>query len=123
MEVLVVVEREKRWRAANRHYPRAVTAADPHLDVAFTLLSASSLNLQRPFLPPPLLSIMARNPREQWERLQLILQNRGGRGGFNFPGGGGGGRGNLGLSVALLLVGAGTWAASNSLFNGECVLM
>lgn len=66
---------------------------------------------------------MARNPREQWERLQLILQNRGGRGGFNFPGGGGGGRGNLGLSVGLLLLGAGAMAASNSLFNGEYALV
>lgn len=63
---------------------------------------------------------MARNPREQWERLQLILQNKGSRGGFNFRGfPGGGGRGGAGVSVALMLLGLGTWAASNSLFNGE----
>lgn len=63
---------------------------------------------------------MARNPREQWERLQLILQNRGARGGFNFGGfPGGGGRGGMGASAALLLVGVGIWGASNSLFNGE----
>lgn len=63
---------------------------------------------------------MARNPREQWERLQLILQNRGSRGGFNFRGfPGGGGRGGAGVSVALMLLGFGTWAASNSLFNGK----
>lgn len=63
---------------------------------------------------------MARNPREQWERLQLMLQNRGGQGGFNFRGfPGGGGRGGAGVSVALMLFGVGTWAVSNSLFNGE----
>lgn len=63
---------------------------------------------------------MARNPREQWERLQLILQNRGARGGFNFGGfPSGGGRGGMGLSVAFILIGGGAWALSNSLFNGE----
>lgn len=63
---------------------------------------------------------MARNPREQWERLQVILQNRGSRGGFGFGGfPSGGGRGGLGLSGALILLGVGGWAISNSLFNGR----
>jgi len=62
---------------------------------------------------------MAQNPREQWERLQLILKQRGARGGFGFGGlPSGGGRGGLGLAAALL-VGGGVWALSNSLFNGE----
>ncbi|KAB8079077.1 band 7 family-domain-containing protein [Aspergillus leporis] len=61
---------------------------------------------------------MARNPRDQWEKLQVILQNRGNRGGFGFGGfPSGGGRGGLGLSGALLLLGVGGWAISNSLFN------
>merc|ERR1712187_307889 len=46
-----------------------------------------------------------------------MLQHRGGREGFKLTACGGGGRGNLGLSVALLLVGAGAMAAANSLFN------
>jgi prohibitin 2 len=66
---------------------------------------------------------MARNPRDQWEKLQVILQNRGNRGGFGFGGfPSGGGRGGLGLSGALLLLGVGGWAISNSLFNGRNVL-
>ncbi|KAJ5752012.1 Prohibitin-2 [Penicillium odoratum] len=54
---------------------------------------------------------MSQNQREAWERLQLMLQKRKGS-----VGGGGGGRGGMGL-VGLILIGAGTWAVSNSLFN------
>lgn len=62
---------------------------------------------------------MTQNPREQWERLQLILKQRGARGGFGFGGfPSGGGRGGLGLAAAIL-VGGGFWVLSNSLFNGE----
>jgi prohibitin 2 len=63
---------------------------------------------------------MARNPKEQWERLQLMLQHRGGRGGFGFGGGfpSGGGRGG-GVGVAMLVLAIGGYALSNSLFNGE----
>lgn len=63
---------------------------------------------------------MARNPKEQWERLQLMLQHRGGRGGFGFGGGfpSGGGRGG-GVGVAVLVLAIGGYALSNSLFNGE----
>ncbi|KAJ5628698.1 Prohibitin-2 [Penicillium lividum] len=53
---------------------------------------------------------MSQNQREAWERLQLMLQKRKG----SVPGGGG--RGGMGL-VGLILIGAGTWAVSNSLFN------
>ncbi|OJJ85110.1 prohibitin subunit PHB2 [Aspergillus glaucus CBS 516.65] len=60
---------------------------------------------------------MTQNPREQWERLQLILKQRGARGGFGFGGfPSGGGRGGLGLAAAIL-VGGGFWVLSNSLFN------
>jgi hypothetical protein len=63
---------------------------------------------------------MARNPKEQWERLQVILQNRAGKGGFGFGGGfPGGGRGGFGVTGALIVLGLGGWALSNSLFNGE----
>lgn len=66
---------------------------------------------------------MARNPKEQWERLQVILQNRAGKGGFRFGGGfPGGGRGGFGATGALIVLGLGGWALSNSLFNGEDVL-
>ena len=54
---------------------------------------------------------MSQNQREAWERVQLMLQRR--KGGF----GGGGGRGGMGLAGALVLL-AGGWAVSNSLFNG-----
>ncbi|KAJ5737163.1 Prohibitin-2 [Penicillium malachiteum] len=52
---------------------------------------------------------MSQNQREAWERVQLMLQRRKG----NIPGGG---RGGMGLA-GLVLLGAGTWAISNSLFN------
>lgn len=55
---------------------------------------------------------MSQNQREAWERVQLMLQKR--KGGFP----GGGGRGSFGLAGTLILLGVGTWAASNSLFNG-----
>ena len=61
-------------------------------------------------------SIMSRGPEEWQRRLQLILQSRGNGQRFNF--GGGGGRGSFGLA-SILLLGAGTLAVSNSLFNGE----
>ncbi|CAI7674702.1 unnamed protein product [Penicillium pancosmium] len=54
---------------------------------------------------------MSQNQREAWERVQLMLQKR--KGGFP----GGGGRGSFGLAGTLILLGVGTWAASNSLFN------
>lgn len=56
---------------------------------------------------------MSRIPKEQWERLQLILQNRT-RGGF--PSGGPRG---FGAGAGLILLGIGGWAISNSLYNGE----
>ncbi|KAJ5921178.1 Prohibitin-2 [Penicillium verhagenii] len=52
---------------------------------------------------------MSQNQREAWERLQVMLQKRKGNVG-------GGGRGGMGLA-GLILIGAGTWAVSNSLFN------
>lgn len=60
---------------------------------------------------------MAGSPREQWERLQVILQNRarGGGGGFKF----GGGAPIGGPAVALIALIAGGYAFSNALFNGE----
>ncbi|KAL2807646.1 band 7 family-domain-containing protein [Aspergillus granulosus] len=58
---------------------------------------------------------MSRIPKDQWQRLQLILQNRNKYGGF--PSGGGGGRGGLGASAALIVLGLGGWALSNTLFN------
>ena len=56
---------------------------------------------------------MSQNQREAWERVQLMLQRRKG----NIPGGG---RGGMGLA-GLVLIGAGTWAISNSLFNGMVI--
>ncbi|KAL3467137.1 band 7 family-domain-containing protein [Aspergillus heterothallicus] len=58
---------------------------------------------------------MSRIPKDQWQRLQLILQNRGKYGGF--PSGGGGGGSGLGASAALIVLGLGGWALSNTLFN------
>lgn len=61
---------------------------------------------------------MAGSPREQWERLQVILQNRarsGGGGGFKF----GGGAPIGGPAVALVALIAGGYAVSAALFNGE----
>lgn len=61
---------------------------------------------------------MAGSPREQWERLQIILQNRargGGGGGFRF---GGGGAPLGGSAAAILLLAAGGYAISTSLYNG-----
>lgn len=62
---------------------------------------------------------MAGSPREQWERLQVMLQNRaraggGGGGGFRF--GGGAPMGGSALAIAVLV--AGGYALSASLFNG-----
>jgi len=57
---------------------------------------------------------MSQNQREAWERVQLMLQRR--KGGFGgIPGGGRGG--GMGLA-GLVLLGVGSWAVSNSLFNG-----
>lgn len=57
---------------------------------------------------------MSQNQREAWERVQLMLQRR--KGGFGgIPGGGRGG--GMGLA-GLVLLGVGSWAISNSLFNG-----
>lgn len=61
-------------------------------------------------------TIMSRIPKEQWERLQVILQNRGRYGGF--PSGGGGRGGGVG-AAALITLGLGAYVLSNSLFNGE----
>lgn len=64
---------------------------------------------------------MAGSPREQWERLQIMLQNRakagrgGGGGGFRF--GGGAPLGGGAIAIAVLV--AGGYALSASLFNGE----
>ncbi|KAJ5084096.1 Prohibitin-2 [Penicillium alfredii] len=56
---------------------------------------------------------MSQNQREAWERVQTMLQKR--KGGFGgFPSGGGRG---AGMTSALILLGVGTWAVSNSLFN------
>ncbi|KAJ5605519.1 hypothetical protein N7510_008300 [Penicillium lagena] len=57
---------------------------------------------------------MSQNQREAWERLQMMLQQRKGGFGGGFPSGGG--RGGLGVG-AIVLVGLGAWAVSNSLFN------
>ncbi|KAL1993469.1 hypothetical protein VTN49DRAFT_3418 [Thermomyces lanuginosus] len=57
---------------------------------------------------------MAGNPREQWERLQVILQNRARRGGGGMP------FGNPfrgGSTAALVILALGGYALSNSLFN------
>lgn len=65
---------------------------------------------------------MAGNPREQWERLQVILQNRarraGGGGAFRFGMPGGGGAPAAALAVLML----GGYALSQSLFNGRHLL-
>lgn len=58
---------------------------------------------------------MSQNQREAWERVQTMLQKR--KTGF-----GGGGRGGLGFAGSLILLGVGTWAASNSLFNGMWIV-
>jgi len=62
---------------------------------------------------------MSQNQREAWERLQMMLQQR--RSGFRggFPSGG---RGGMGVG-AIVLVGLGAWALSNSLFNGMIALI
>lgn len=57
---------------------------------------------------------MAQNPREHFERLQTMLQRRGG-GGF---GGGFGGPAPFRAGAALLLLGGGALFLSESLFNG-----
>ncbi|RAO71854.1 uncharacterized protein BHQ10_007866 [Talaromyces amestolkiae] len=62
---------------------------------------------------------MSGSPREQWERLQVMLQNRarsggGGGGGFRF-GGGGAPIGGPAIAIAVLV--AGGYALSTSLFN------
>jgi hypothetical protein len=59
-------------------------------------------------------SIMAGTPREQWERLQVLLQNRSRQGGFRFRGVPSGGP--LG---ALIFLGIAGYAFSASLFNGS----
>ncbi|KAJ5815682.1 hypothetical protein N7474_007459 [Penicillium riverlandense] len=56
---------------------------------------------------------MSQNQREAWERLQMMLQQRKGGFGGGFPSGG---RGGMGVG-AIVLVGLGAWAVSNSLFN------
>ncbi|KAL3488578.1 band 7 family-domain-containing protein [Aspergillus germanicus] len=58
---------------------------------------------------------MSRIPKDQWQRLQLILQNRNKYKYGGFPSGGGGG--GLGASAALIVLGLGGWALSNTLFN------
>ncbi|OJK03540.1 prohibitin subunit PHB2 [Aspergillus aculeatinus CBS 121060] len=58
---------------------------------------------------------MSQNPREQWERLQVLLQNRGGPHLKRF-GGGGGGRG-FGAAGALLVGVGAIFLASDCLFN------
>ncbi|KAE8350258.1 band 7 family-domain-containing protein [Aspergillus coremiiformis] len=60
---------------------------------------------------------MSQNPREHWEKLQVMLQNRGSRGSFGVGFPPSGGRGGLGLAGAVLVFGVGGWALSNSLFN------
>lgn len=63
---------------------------------------------------------MSRGPGDHWEKLQIILQNRGARPRINFGGGGlPGGRGGLGALGSLIVLGIGGWAISDSLFNGE----
>lgn len=60
---------------------------------------------------------MASDPRETWRRLQVALQQQRGRGGFGgMPGGSP--RGTIGGMGALVLLGVGGYALSNSLFNG-----
>jgi prohibitin 2 len=63
---------------------------------------------------------MSRIPKDQWQRLQLILQNRNKYKYGGFPSGGGGG--GLGASAALIVLGLGGWALSNTLFNGMGLL-
>ncbi|BDD63039.1 Prohibitin-2, subunit of the prohibitin complex (Phb1p-Phb2p) [Monascus purpureus] len=61
---------------------------------------------------------MSRGPGDHWEKLQIILQNRGARPRINFGGGGlPGGRGGLGALGSLIVLGIGGWAISDSLFN------
>lgn len=59
---------------------------------------------------------MARNPREQFERLQAMIQRPGGRG---FPGG----RPPFGAAGAAALLIGGGMLISDSLFNGEIGLL
>lgn len=63
---------------------------------------------------------MSGNPRDQLYKLQMALQNR--RGGFGGGFGGGNPRAGMGLAT-LLLTGLGVYAVSNSLFNGELIIV
>lgn len=63
---------------------------------------------------------MSGNPRDQLHKLQMALQNR--RGGFGGGFGGGNPRAGMGLAT-LFLTGLGVYAVSNSLFNGELILV
>lgn len=57
---------------------------------------------------------MSQNPREAWERMQMMLQKQRPKFGGMPPGAGGG----MGMVGGAILLGLGTWAVSNSLYNG-----
>jgi hypothetical protein len=65
---------------------------------------------------------MSGSPKEQWERLQVILRNRAQRnGGFRFPGGGA--SGGFGPAGAIIALGGLGYAFSTALFNGMLLLL
>lgn len=68
------------------------------------------------FIPPsPIPTIMAQNPREHLERLQMMLRQRRGGGFGGIPGG----PAPFRAGIALALLGVGALAVSESLFNGR----
>lgn len=63
---------------------------------------------------------MSRPQGDHWERLQIILRNRGAKGGFGgFGGLPGGGKGGFRVGGLVLVLGLGGLAFSESLFNGQ----
>lgn len=73
-----------------------------------------------PFLPH--IFIMSRIPKDQMQKLQMMLKKTGSGGGFGggfggFPSGGGQGGGKFWATVAA--IGIGSYVASDTLFNGR----
>ena len=57
--------------------------------------------------------------QDNWQRLQVVLQDRIARRNANFGGGLPGGRGSATALGALIVLGLGGWAVSSALYNGE----